>query len=105
MEESENPTRSFANIGVTLHEKRSRHGDENLIPSIIHQTWMEDVDSLRFPELVRLQNSWRQQSRFEFRFYNDTEARHYVATNYPERFLEAYDSFLPGAFKVRETND
>ena len=102
--EPENPTSSFANIGVTLREKRSRRVDENLIPSIIHQTWMEDVDSLRFPELVRLQNSWRQQSEFEFRFYNDTEARHYVATNYPERFLEAYDSFLPGAFKVRETN-
>ena len=100
-EEGMELTSTLATIEVALHQKRQNHHGEYQIPRIIHQTWVNDMDTLRFPELVRLQNSWRQQSGFEFRFYNDTEARDYVESNYPKRFLEAYDSFLPGAFKVR----
>ena len=70
------------------------------IPRIIHQTWHSPVDSDRYPQLKRLQNSWLN-SGWEYRFYTDDDARTYIAENYPERFLRAFDDVIPGAYKVR----
>ena len=69
------------------------------IPRIIHQTWFEDITPDRYPDLARLQNSWRA-SGWEYRFYNDKAAREYVQRNFPKRVLDAYDDLIPGAFKV-----
>jgi hypothetical protein len=89
----------LANTKIEVREKRVRVAGETLIPRIVHQTFPDAVSPITYPELSRLQNSWRY-SGFDFRFYNDNAAREYVATNFPPRFLNAYDSFLPGAFKV-----
>ena len=69
------------------------------IPRIIHQTWFEDIDTSHYPHLTRLQNSWKA-TGWEYRFYNDETARAYIERYYPNRFVEAYDALLPGAFKA-----
>ena len=74
--------------------------DTRRIPKIIHQTWHSPVDADRYPQLKRLQNSWLT-SGWEYRFYTDEDARAFIAENYPERFVRAFDSVIPGAYKVR----
>jgi hypothetical protein len=69
------------------------------IPRIIHQTWFEDLSSDRYPELVRLQNSWKR-SNWEYRFYTDEAARNFIVENFPSRFADAFDALIPGAYKV-----
>lgn len=87
-------------IEVDIHVKlpTSTIG-QRMIPRIVHQTWFEDISAIRYPQLYRLQNSWRN-SGWEYRFYNDTEARTYIMDNYPALFLVAYDTLVPGAFKA-----
>jgi len=69
------------------------------IPRIIHQTYFDDITKEKFPQLVRLQNSWKA-SGWEYRFYSDDTARNYIRTNYPERFVSVFDTLLPGAYKA-----
>jgi mannosyltransferase OCH1-like enzyme len=69
------------------------------IPSIIHQTWFEEITADKYPQLARLQNSWAN-SGWEYRFYDDEDARQYIARNFPQTFVEAYDAVIPGAFKA-----
>lgn len=69
------------------------------IPRIIHQTWFDDITPDRYPQLSRLQASWRS-SGWDYRFYSDEDARAYIVDNYPEHFLETFDILVHGAFKV-----
>ena len=71
------------------------------IPRIVHQTYFEDLDPARHPQLHRLQTAWRA-SGWEHRFYTDEDARRYVAARYPPRFAAAFDALRPGAYKVRD---
>jgi mannosyltransferase OCH1-like enzyme len=66
---------------------------------VIHQTWFEDLSVERYPQLARVQSSWKN-AGYAYRFYTDSDAREFIATNFPTRFLEAYDALVPGAFKV-----
>ena len=88
----------IAEVDVHVKLPTSRIG-QRMIPRIIHQTWIEDVSAIRYPQLYRLQNSWRN-SGWEYRFYNDTEARTYIMDNFPALFLVTYDALVPGAFKA-----
>ena len=72
----------------------------NRIPRIIHQTYFEEITIEKYPQLVRLQNTWKA-SGWEYRFYNDDTARKYIESNYPLRFVSVFDSLSPGAYKVR----
>lgn len=69
------------------------------IPRIIHQTWFEELTTARYPHLTRLQNSWKA-SGWDYRFYTDATARAYLCDHYPTRFVDAYDSLIPGAFRA-----
>jgi hypothetical protein len=69
------------------------------IPRIIHQTYFEDITKEKFPQLFRLQNTWKA-SGWEYRFYSDDTARNYIRTHYPERFVSVFDTLLPGAYKA-----
>jgi mannosyltransferase OCH1-like enzyme len=77
----------------------SRNSAKKRIPRIIHQTWFEELSTIRYPHLERLQNSWRA-TGWDYRFYNDTGCRTYIAEHYPQLFVDAYDAILPGAFKA-----
>ena len=85
-------------------EERSNGGPQHSfstkrIPRIIHQTWWEDLTADRYPHLQRLQNSWKA-SGWDYRFYTDSSARSYIQEHFPDRFVQAYDAIVPGAFKA-----
>jgi Glycosyltransferase sugar-binding region containing DXD motif len=73
---------------------------ETRIPRIIHQTWYDDVSYDRYPQLARIQASWKTYVGWEYRFYNDETARGYIETHYPSRFVDAYDALIHGAYKA-----
>ena len=75
------------------------HRNHQRIPRIIHQTYFEEITKETFPQLVRLQNTWKA-SGWEYRFYSDDTAREYIRTHYPERFVSVFDTLLPGAYKA-----
>ena len=70
-----------------------------LIPRIIHQTWFEELTPDKYPQLVRLQNSWKS-SGWDYRFYTDSDVEAYIQKNFPTRFLRAYQGLTPGAYKA-----
>jgi hypothetical protein len=84
-------------VEVSVQEQKS--SGEKRIPRIIHQTWFEELTPERYPHLQRLQNSWKA-AGWDYRFYTDAAARVYIQEHYPDRFVEAYDTILPGAFKA-----
>jgi hypothetical protein len=90
------PERAEIIIEVTVN---TQAGDPRRIPRIIHQTWFEEISPDRYPELVRLQNSWKR-SGWEYRFYTDEMARSFIVENFPPRFVDAFDALIPGAYKV-----
>lgn len=69
------------------------------IPKIVHQTWFEEVTLDRYPQLARVQNSWKQ-SGWEYRLYTDSGAKRYILDNFPPIFAEAFEALLPGAYKA-----
>jgi hypothetical protein len=74
-------------------------GKTQMIPRIIHQTWFEDITPLHYPNLNRLQNSWKN-SGWTYKFYTDDSARQYINDHFPNHFLQAYDALIPGAYKA-----
>jgi hypothetical protein len=96
--------KSIAQVAVNVNNTREEYIDcsedskencegssHSLIPKVIHQIWSEPLSTLRYPELVRIQNGWRN-SGFRYHFYTPASARKYVDQHYPARFLRAYDS-------------
>lgn len=69
------------------------------IPRIIHQTWIEEITFDRYPQLARLQASWKN-SGWDYRFYTDETARDYIVEYFPSRFVEAFDALIHGAYKA-----
>lgn len=96
---SHSPPRNIVTFNLVVRQSRNLLPGEYQIPRVVHQTWYEDLTVDRFPQLTRVQSSWRNVG-FEYRFYTDKDARDYIAKNFPSLFLYAYDSLLPGAFKV-----
>jgi mannosyltransferase OCH1-like enzyme len=100
------------NVEKTTHDVTVRIGSQfqhelplqPRIPRIVHQTWFEDITLEAYPQLARLQNSWMN-SGWEYRFYDDNDARDYIDKNFPRQFREAYDALVPGAFKVGERSN
>jgi hypothetical protein len=88
-------------VPVTLEISNNAEENINRIPRIVHQTFFEELSSDRYPQLKRLQNSWVN-SGWDYRFYTDTDARKYIMSNFPDRFVRAFDAIIPGAYKVSE---
>lgn len=77
-----------------------RRDPTRLIPRIIHQTWFEPITREKYPNFSRLSESWKQQSGWEYRFYDDEDAANFLSTYLPAEVKEAYDILIPGAFKA-----
>jgi mannosyltransferase OCH1-like enzyme len=103
LEEEPHSNKREITIQIQVNDESRSHvaHAQRLIPRILHQTWFEEITPDRYPQLVRLQNSWRS-SGWEYRFYTDKSARDYIVKNFPARFLDAFDALIPGAFKVRD---
>jgi hypothetical protein len=96
----DDPEKSEIFVELAIDQQEIEAEEKKRIPRIIHQTWFEKLSHDRYPQLVRLQNSWRN-SGWDYRFYTDETARRYIVANYPSRFVDAFDSLIPGAYKVR----
>jgi mannosyltransferase OCH1-like enzyme len=86
-------------VVVEVSVRQQKYSGENRIPRIILQTWFEELTPERYPHLQRLHNSWKT-SGWGYQFYTDATARVCFQEHYPDRFVEAYDAILPGAFKA-----
>jgi mannosyltransferase OCH1-like enzyme len=81
-------------IGVIIYKRRG----DNTIPLHIYQTWhnrnipekmRESVDTLKAqnPELIH-------------HLFDDNDCREFIADNFNEEVVNAYDSLIPGAYKA-----
>ncbi len=80
-------------VDVQVDVKQVADARRKRIPRIIHQTWFEEITADKYPQLARLQNSWAN-SGWEYRFYDDEDARQYIARNFPQTFVEAYEAVI-----------
>jgi Glycosyltransferase sugar-binding region containing DXD motif len=92
---------SHQNIDITVAgwPTSFTNHSQRAIPRIVHQTWFEEITWDRYPQLARLQASWKS-SGWEFRFYSDDAARAYVVDYFPTQFVGAFDALIHGAFKA-----
>ena len=97
--ESSEPREREIVFNVQVRRRGTLLAGEQRIPRVVHQTWLEDLSVERYPQLTRVQSSWKN-AGWEYRFYTDIEARAYIDKHFPSRFTDAYDSLIPGAFKV-----
>ena len=74
-------------------------GTSQMIPRVIHQTWFEEITLSDYPDLFRLQQSWKN-TGWEYKLYTDSTARQYIEDYFPKHFLQAYDALIPGAYKA-----
>lgn len=70
-----------------------------IIPKIVHQTWFEDMDSTKYPNMSRMVESFKR-SGWDYRFYSDASAEEFLSIHFPPAVLEAYRAIIPGAFKA-----
>jgi len=70
-----------------------------LIPRIVFQTWFEDLDPKKYPNMSRLTESFKT-SGWEYQFYTDELAAEFLDEHFPPQVRDAYDSLIPGAFKA-----
>ncbi|GKY97918.1 hypothetical protein MPSEU_000749800 [Mayamaea pseudoterrestris] len=89
----------FVSKQWTVSLPRQSRDMTRLIPRIVHQTWYETLDKEDYPNMSRLQESFRQ-SGWEYRFYTDEDAVAFLATHFPPEVLEVYKKLIPGAFKA-----
>ena len=72
---------------------------QRLIPKIVHQTWFEDLEASKYPNMSRMVESFKR-SGWDYRFYSDASAEEFLSTHFPPAVLEAYRAIIPGAFKA-----
>ena len=84
---------------VHVQERRDRIDSSKRIPRIIHQTWFEELSAEQYPHLQRMQHSWKA-TGWDYRFYTDDKARDYIQSNFPRRFLDAYNAIVVPAFRA-----
>ena len=82
---------------LQLPEKQTQ--PQRLIPRIVHQTWYEPLEPDKYPNMSRLQQSWKQ-SGWTHKFYDDATAAVFLQDHFPPQVLEAYHAIQPGAFKA-----
>ena len=70
-----------------------------IVPRIVHQTWFEDVEPDKYPNMSRMIESFKQ-SGWEYKFYTDDAAGNFLSTHFPAEVRQAYDAIKPGAFKA-----
>lgn len=59
-----------------------------LVPRIIHQTWFEELNRDKYPNMSRLVESFKQ-SGWEYKFYADEDAASFLSTHFPAEVREA----------------
>ncbi len=71
---------------------------ESIIPLKLYQTW--PTKNLTGKVLTNYEYMKYINPEFEFILHDDEESRNYIKDNFEPEVLEAYDSFIPGAYKA-----
>lgn len=69
-----------------------------LIPRRIMQTYKSDIVQERMKTAI--QNVQKAHPGFMYEYFNDTNARAFIADHFEPRVLEAFDILIPGAYKA-----
>ncbi len=68
------------------------------IPNNIFQTWQTKIlPPKMFDAISKIK---RQNPRFNYFLFDDSDCREFIKTNFPVDVLNAYDSLIPGAYKA-----
>jgi hypothetical protein len=89
----------FISKDLTVTPPLYARDPSRIVPRIVHQTWFEDVDPDKYPNMSRLIESFKQ-SGWEYKFYTDDAAGNFLSTHFPAEVRQAYDAIRPGAFKA-----
>lgn len=67
------------------------------IPKIIHQTY----ETVVLPHCItQCMDTWLSLNpEYEYKYYTTEDCRDFIASNFPQRILSAYDTLYPGAYK------
>jgi len=79
-------------------DRRIISGDGRRIPKIIHQAWLFVPSTLEFPELARIQTTWRSVKGYEYHYYTLDQASDFVKENYPKIIFQAFER-IPSELK------
>lgn len=96
---SDTPPAKHVHKTLTITPPVYRRDPNRIIPRIVHQTWFEELDPEKYPNMSRLAQSFKM-SGWEYKFYTDDVAGNFLSTHFPPEVREAYDSLRPGAFKA-----
>lgn len=89
--------RQFAMIPLYL-PARSSATTPQLIPRVIYQTMKDSKVPISMQQAAA---TWvRLNPEYEYRFYTDDMCRDFIAKNFHQSVLYAYDKLVPGAFKA-----
>ncbi len=82
-----------------LNYKRSKKAEYNsVIPLKIYQTWhSKDLPTRMKQSVERLK---ARHPRFEHFLFDDNDCREFIAKNFDNNVLKAFDSLIPGAYKA-----
>ena len=72
--------------------------DKQLIPRIIHQTFVSKKVPNRMYETIQKWNKINPE--YQYKYYSNRECRTMIQDNFHEDVLEVYDTLLPGAYKA-----
>jgi len=65
------------------------------VPKIIHQTWKTNIEEDLPPSVLQSSKEWKEMNPdWEYRLWNDSEVRDFVAKDYPN-LLDMYDHIEP----------
>lgn len=74
------------------------NGSKQLIPYYIHQT--NEFDTLPSDMVMAIDSVIEHNPEYEYRFYNGTQRREFIAKNMGKTILQCYDRLVPNAFKA-----
>jgi hypothetical protein len=78
------------------HQPQHQQQEQNQyhIPKIIHQVYDVPITTLLYPELVRIQNTWRTQTGYQYHFYTFTEQKQFIQQYYPIIVYDIYEAMI-----------
>lgn len=69
------------------------------IPKIVHQSWLRYPRTLEYPELARLQTTWRTIGTYEYHFYTEKQQKLFIQEHYPVIVTTAYEKIPDSAHR------
>lgn len=85
-------------IRILNYKKSKKTAYNSIIPLKIYQTWHSKVLPTYMKQTVDKLKA--KHPRFEHFLYDDNDCREFIAANFDNSVLKAFDSLIPGAYKA-----